>query len=377
MDIEVIRQNAMRAISPLKPARSDCGGIERIKTELDLPEYYLVYFLLVDLLGFENLGMGEKVAWTIPVELEDHILNVEYWKFGVGLFSINDQDVSGVANEVVRLVRSGVRTAQPYFDLRAEIAVADSELNVKNRSITLHERFQFLLTQYKAKHAESQTTYVDGPLGIRWPDYKRQQQAEWLAMSTIEAFFSWTEHIFIHIAILRGICTTGEGVASLARAGWDCKFKAAIDISETTSKKYYDQLMSIRNQVRNFVAHGAFGKDGEAFSFHSGTGAVPVLLPHRQGHHSYRFRNSLSLSRQNNEASEYEAIKLIEDFIQYIHSGTLAPAWIFLDSGLDSTLTTVELALYSEAMTSKSKMTELVIYLSRVADSYANMDFWI
>jgi hypothetical protein len=28
----------------------------------DLPPYYLVYFLMVDLLGFENLGKFEKVS---------------------------------------------------------------------------------------------------------------------------------------------------------------------------------------------------------------------------------------------------------------------------------------------------------------------------
>ena len=375
MNIKEIRKNATRAISPLKPARSDYSGIKRIETELNLPEYYLVYFLLVDLLGFKNLGMGEKVAWTIPVDLEDNVLNVEYWKFGVGVFAINDQDVSSIANEVVRLVRRGVRAAQPYFDYRAKIAVTNSKVNVNNRAIMLRERFLFLLSLYKAKHVESQATYIDGPLGIRLPDYEMRRQAEWLAMSTIEAFFSWTEHVFIHIAILRGICTTGESVVSLAGAGWNCKFKAAIDISEPTSKKYYDELMSIRNQVRNFVTHGAFGKDGEAFRFHSGTGAVPVLLPHRQGHHSYRFRNSLSLSQEDNDASEYKAIELIEEFIHYIYSGILAPAWIFLDSGLDLSLTTAELTLYAEAMTSKGKMTELVEYLSHMADSYANMDF--
>ena len=42
------------------------------------------------------------------------------------------------------------------------------------------------------------------------------------------------------------------------------KFKAALDISDPTLKRYYDELMSVRNQVRNFVAHGAFGKDGES-----------------------------------------------------------------------------------------------------------------
>ena len=377
MYMEKIRKHAQRAIWPLESVHwdLDCWGFQEIETHHRLPEYYLVYFLLADLLGFRDLGMDEKVAWIFPVEFKGTVLTIEYRKLGLGVFAEDPEGLSVVANKVVQHILRGTRAAQPYFDHRAKIAVKNSKVNVNNRAIILQQRFQFLLSLYRAKHAESQASYFDGPFGIRLPNYKMQQQAEWLAMSTIEAFFSWTEHVFIHLAILRGNCTTGEGVASLARAEWNCKFKAAIGFDEPSSKKYYDQLMSIRNQVRNFVAHGASGKDGEAFSFHSGTGAVPVLLPHRQGHHSYRFRNSLSLSRQNNDASEYEAVKLIEDFTRYIHAGSLEPAWTYLDSGLDLSLTTAELALYSEAMTSKTKMTELVEQLSHVADSYANMDF--
>src|SRR5260370_13298256 len=83
----------------------------------------------------------------------------------------------------------------------------------------------------------------------------------WLALAVIESFFSWTEHIFIHIAILRGKVTSGIEIPQLAKADWSAKFKAAIDLADPVSKTFYDKLVEIRQANRNFVAHGAFGKD--------------------------------------------------------------------------------------------------------------------
>jgi hypothetical protein len=68
-----------------------------------------------------------------------------------------------------------------------------------------------------------------------------------------------------------------------AKNEWSEKFKCALDISELISKQFYDQLLDIRRELRNFVAHGAFGKDGKAFNFHSGAGAVTgVASPSRR-----------------------------------------------------------------------------------------------
>ena len=57
----------------------------------------------------------------------------------------------------------------------------------------------------------------------------------------------------------------------------------AINLDEISkeTKYFYDHLCELRRQVRNYMAHGAFGKKGEAFDFHSGAGAVPVLLDSR------------------------------------------------------------------------------------------------
>jgi hypothetical protein len=50
-------------------ARSNAGR--------SLPPYYLVYFLLVNLLKFNDLGQSEKVSYSIPVEFNGTILMVE------------------------------------------------------------------------------------------------------------------------------------------------------------------------------------------------------------------------------------------------------------------------------------------------------------
>ena len=375
MDIEAIRREARAAISPLKPVRSEVFGGARSNAGRELPEYYLVYFLLVDLLGFQNLGRGEKVAWSIPVDLNREVLFIEHRKMGLGVFWSRDTDSEETAAEVVRLVRRGVKVSRPYFDWRAQDAVMRSEVNVRNKSNQLYDRFQYLLDLYEAKRIESEESYTVTRSGFRLPDYGMRRQMEWLALSVIESFFSWSEHVFIHLAILQSRCTTGNGVKELAGDEWGAKFKTALDISDPILKRYYDELVSIRNQVRNFVAHGAFGKDGEAFLFHSGAGAVPVQLPHLQGHHSYRFRDSLSLSRRNDGSSNHSAIELIQDFIQCIRSGPLAPAWIYLDSGEDLVLTMASSGEYSLAMASLENMAQFMEYLSYMNDMYINMDF--
>ena len=375
MDIEAIRQKARTAISPLKTVSSKFFGGERTEAGRELPEYHLVYFLLVDLLGFENLGRHEKIAWSLPVELDGQVLFIEHRKLGLGVFSSRNTDSEEAAREVVRLVKKGVRVAQPYFDWRAQDAVMNSQVNVRNRSSELYERFQFLLDLYQAKSAELEVDFRTDYSRFRVADYQVLRQMEWLALSVVESFFSWTEHVFIHLAILQGECTTGDGVGKLARGEWGPKFKSALDIGDPTLKRYYDELMSLRNQVRNFVAHGAFGKEGEAFRFHSDAGAVPVLLPHRQGDHSYRFPDSLALSWGSKGSSDHNAIALIQDFISYIRSGSLAPAWIYLDSGEDLILTMAGNGTYGLAMASEEDMTEFVEGLSYFNDMHANMDW--
>ena len=379
MNTEAIRTNAERAIAPLKSVDTDFYGGTRTRAGRDLPDYYLVYFLLVDLLGFRCLGKAEKIAWSVPVDLEGQLVHIEHRKMGLGIFSRLGCDSEAAAEEVVRLIRDAARAAGPYFDWRAEEAVKSSRVNVRNRSIEVYGRFEFLLGEYKSKLAEADgesreltVTRLDGEVSsFRLPDYELLKEVEWLAMSAIESFFSWTEHVFILLAIMQRECRSGEAVKELAGADWRRKFKAALDISDSGVKRHYDKLNVIRDQVRNFVAHGSFGKNGEAFLFHSGVGAVPVLLPNQEGPQSYRFAG------KSKGPATSDAISSIESFIEFLRAGPLAPAWVYLDSGMDLVLTQASSGYYSSALDSIESMQELVDEETYFADAYADMDWWM
>lgn len=202
---------------------------------------------------------------------------------------------------------------------------------------------------------------------VTFPAYQLRREADWNAQAAVEAFFSWTEHAFIHIAILLGRLKTGDDVAKLAESDWKAKFMAALDLSDSESKRHYDSLLDLRAQIRNFMAHGAFGKRGEAFSFHSGAGAVPVLVTPRQAH-----RYSLTGRPAFDEEA---AIAQIEDFLLHLWSGTRMPACRYLESTLPSNLTYAVDGTYTNAMTSPESMDDLVEHLNQESDRAANMDW--
>jgi hypothetical protein len=200
-----------------------------------------------------------------------------------------------------------------------------------------------------------------------FPSHTFRKEAEWNAQAAVEAFFSWTEQAFLHLAILQGRLRSGEDVGEIAEADWKTKFKAALDVGDAQTKKHYDSLIILRTQIRNFMAHGAFGKRGEAFRFHSGVGAVPVLLTGRRVHrYSITGRPAFD---------ERWAITEIEKFIKHLWSGPRLPARHYVFSGLPCILTYVADGTYADAMRSDDAMKEFVDGLTRQFDNAANMDW--
>ena len=171
-----------------------------------------------------------------------------------------------------------MKAAQPYFEHLANEAADGSKLNLKNHSRALYDRYVFFRKISHEKYEEAEMRKderiveegesEDGLVkwqSTRMPVYELRREAGWLGLAAIEAFFSWTEHVFIHIAVLRGTCTTGREVRRLAGADWSEKLKTALDIDQPEIKSLYDELMVVRRHLRNYVSHGAFGKDGGGF----------------------------------------------------------------------------------------------------------------
>lgn len=386
-EFELLRQTALRAIAPIRPADSNTKADKHFllngkKTEAgrQLPPYYLVYFLLVDLLGFKNLGRFEKVDWSVPIDFNGKAYIVEHGKFGLNLFAHDPEKEEEAAKNIVVHINKAVKSARRYFDFLALQAVENSKINVVNNSINLRERYEFLRGQYCAildeiKLLDEAHTFDlkqrKLPFGMYLfhPSHNKREEANWMAISAIEAFFSWTEHVLIHVAILGGAVNSAREVSDLAADDWPKKFQAAFNLKSKTEKVLFDRTLSLRQDLRNFIAHGAFGKQGEAFSFHSTAGAVPVLLPHKRG--SKKF----SLSEQLDFDTE-AAFDLVEEFTNILWAGDRAPARLYVqESRLPTILTFAADGTYRAAMVSLKSMKELVDLLTYQIDQATNMDW--
>ncbi|SIT57203.1 conserved hypothetical protein [Mesorhizobium prunaredense] len=379
---DAVRERARRAVAPLKPvdanseARQDfLFSAQRAVGPDGLPPPHLIYFLLVELLGFRDLGRFEKLAWSIPVDCESKAFLIEHRKFGVGVFTQDAGDLEA-AKRIAILVKKGVRRAEPYFKWKADQAVAASQFNVVNNAGVLLRRYQYLKAQFDAARAEAERrkdeaieTKFGNATSYKRPYHGLAQEAQWLAMAAIDAFFSWTEHIFVHLAILNGAITTGVQFSGVSGAEWGVKFKQALDLGEATTKNHFDGLVDIRRQLRNFVAHGAFGKDGETLYFHSSAGAVPVLLDVTAKASKFSLNEEL-------EFDAAHAFAATEGFIAYLSAGPCRPAWVYVQEfGLPLILTMAQDGTYRDAMASPEEMERFAYQLASRMDDAANMDW--
>ena len=388
-NFEKIKERVARALAPLKPAdkqsvapKDMLFAAKRTNAGRHLPEPYLVYFLLVDLLEYKDLGRWEKLAYSIPVDFNGTAYLVEHRKLGLGLFAADPKAKEDDATAIVRLIHKAVKVAQPYFDHLANEAAEGTKLNLKNHSRALYERYIFFRKIFREKQKEMEKRKDERIVeervsenglvkwqSFRMPAFELRREAGWLGLAAVEAFFSWTEHVFIHIAVLRGVCTTGKEVKQLVSADWSAKIKYALDIDEPEIKDLYDELTVIRRQLRNYVAHGAFGKEGEAFSFHSSVGAVPLRLPHRRKRQSFRFGSGVDLDPT-------QAFDIIARFESHLWNGWRAGAKLYIqDYGLPVILSMAADGTYERARSSEQMMVDFTEQLARQFDDAANMDW--
>jgi hypothetical protein len=383
-ELDSLRDRVQKILDPIasavdkgtKAEKNFLFTADRTNAGRSLPPYYLVYFLFVDLLGYKNLGQFEKVSWSVPIDYNGTAYLLEHRKLGMGLFASDKENQKSECQEIVRKIHKAVKIARPYFEWVANEASKKSALNVLNHSLRLHDRYEFLAKESRRKTEEAnfrkdekiRTQHSESSWSVRIPYYELTREAEWLALSAIDAFYSFTEHVFIHAAILKGNLITGEDVANLADKEWASKFKACLDIHDNSIKPHYDRLVEIKRQIRNYMAHGAFGKNGEAFQIHSGAGAVPLLMPHQKG--SSRF------SMQDGTAfHEEEALNAIEEFMQFYWESNDFPEVIYIKSTLPSILTYASDSTYRNAMVSPEDMESFVDYLTGEHDRAANMDW--
>ncbi len=237
--ISEISSNVERILNPLKPATSHTKApadfymkARRCDVGDLLPAYYLIYFMLADLLHYTNSGRAEKVAWSIPIDYKGSAYLIEHRKFGVGLFTNNPEKKQCESREIAIRLKKAVKAAETYFASIAKEAVNESKVNLINKARPLFSRYEFFHNEYikkkneatgnKGKLIDRKISRPDGSTLTYKSDayYSLMREANWLAFSAIESFFSWTEHVFLSISLLTDKISTASEVADMRNLNW-------------------------------------------------------------------------------------------------------------------------------------------------------------
>jgi len=129
----------------------------------------------------------------------------------VRLGHLRPESQEDAARNITIRIQKAVKAAHPFFDWMADQAVRQSQVNVVNNCRRLFERYKYLVDLFHSKSLEAKLrkderrindSMVPGggfSRSVSSPSFQLRTEAQWLALSAIEAFFSWTEHAFIHI----------------------------------------------------------------------------------------------------------------------------------------------------------------------------------
>lgn len=353
----------------------DITNMMRTPCEKELKPYYLIFLLLVSLLGYGYSGEEEKISFTIPIKYKGNIFLLQHRKLGMALLTFNGTPKAN-SLEVTKLINKAISKAKPFFDYYANGISQTNNLNVINNSNLFFNRLLFQLELYKqkVKERESFTEKFPSSTDDILDDFVSyfnqanvlQREQNWLAISVIEAFFSFSEHTFVHSAILQGQLLTKKDVAQLAVGEWKDKFTKCIDIEVPKNRAFYDKLIALKEQIRNHLTHGAFGKNNEAFQIHSPVGAIPMILSPAT--------RMFSIG-ENLMFTDEDAISLIEGFIEYYWNSNNFIENIYIQSGLPTILTFALDNTYRDAMSSIESMEQFTNYLSNEFCNSVNMDW--
>lgn len=388
MDLDAIKARASEAVRPLKPP-SDWSSVDWISCKVhigagdELAEAHFVLALLVGLLDYKYAGRTEGCLWSIPVELNDTSLFIEHRKFGLGIFAPCIPSVEGAAREVVNCIDRGIQSVREsgYFEAWTRGCAKDGNVILANDSILLYERYLFSREAFERQWAEVEQNKSKNGIGnsrniVRLIEQEfscsnLRKRAAWFGQFAIESFFSWIEHIFVHLAIL----LYKEEVSSLAKCekfigkSWIMKYESVFDTKrDKEAKAFLIELRKVR-ESRNFVSHGHFGKHGETLWVPTRLGCFPYNVQSGRprdlwGHH------------ESDGFAEHESLLTVDRFIDFLWSGVRQPARVLLqETAFPTSLNLMRSGRYREAMKSEPDMKSLVYELDMNFSIHANMEF--
>ncbi|NWL29132.1 hypothetical protein DM794_19050 [Paenarthrobacter ureafaciens] len=299
------------------------------------PVPYLIRYALL-LIGLEDLGRSEKIAFYIPLSYRGRHGAVALQKFGMRLYLDHDpHDEADRAkaekahHEIVRKLESAVRIVESWI-LRpfSEEQVSSGNVTIGNQYGTLRRSYEYFREGARRAFAgdESKSEAVSfGGLSL----VSDPPEGFYNLVAALNAYLSLLEHTLVLALPFTDFSPETESLPDFISQRWGDKYGRVFDSQDRDARRHRDQLVRLVETWRNTYSHGGFDKHQATIHFHvPGVGAVPAAFSDIRDSPHFQFVPA-------READFEEAMKTLDALDSWLQTGPLSDAMLWILEGLD------------------------------------------
>lgn len=349
--------------------------------DIKISEPYIIYLLFVDILGYQYSGMSEKVAWEIPIKFKGCSFILSHRKFGFKFISneINEK-ILNTANEAMTKINNAIPLVEKILQPKINEIVSEGKITIDNEYLTLRRRYKFFYERTKVSFKKKEEKYNFHKYNNPSKDninemldeyFTGVEEKEYYLSATLDAFYSWLE--FLLIALFPFFNSERNiDIHKIISMSWSEKFKKIFDLkNDKNIKIIYDDLLVLKEQFRNPMAHGHYLKNKGLFYIHMpNLGAIPFHLTENGKKLEYSFKRI----NENNFNKISGCLERFEYYIENTHHVTKL-ATRYLKNGLDLYFNYESRVEYKMACKSDKDMDYFIELTQKRVDDSRNMDW--
>lgn len=343
-----------------------------VKGGLHDPPIYMIKILLLNILGLQNLGPGEKTRWETQFRYEGKHFLIRDSKFGWAIESnASKETTASYADElydrILRAVKALDTTLQPVLKKKVEAG----DFYLKNEYGRLDSVFRFyeekvaksmndlkLLDDEREAAAKEDGWDMSRDIELLNRHFHYLSEISNYSFGMILAFFSLQDCMLDSFYAFE---RDGEGLLEFTNGDrWNEKFKEVFGIPSELAG-IYNELLRARKTYRNALTHGLAGEPRLMVQM-SGVGLVPITIEHLDGTPHY----GLSMVEENEAASMKD---IFNKFLRYISENN---PWryylLYLETGFPIP------AIKPELDEIKSRMKDYDEFKSQLEDEVINAE---
>ncbi len=384
MNLDEAREQARKLLGDIKPASGrglievgrdalQAGNPFEAMTPKEFPLPGLLYFGLTQLLDVKPYGPWEKMRWGFTFDFKDRSFGFELRKFGLRVLCEPSNLDGSLLREMLGRALELTNVAEKYL----AASVVPDQINAGNFSVDnlyhrLRDRYEFLKEKaeiaYQTPPPQPETS--EQPFGTVISFFEQPiLEGGALATAAVDAYFSLTEHLFCLALPFSSKTFADKGISEFLWSPWSTKAKFILDLQDSDTKDVYDQLLRIREEWRNPIAHGGFlSGHGSLYVHIAGAGAMPARLR--------RTPKGLSFGFRLTDDSFNQIVEVFARFDEVLKTGKLRSVVTWAESGLPVAFDSKSCAQYRAAMKSESDFDDLIERTSYFHDLNVNMDYY-